>query len=111
MQNTKTFTLPAVLLLAFCSEHAMGQNSRRINVDVQSSLAGSALTCTQPTTFKPMPTSIRVPPPLVERAKLKARLLTLLRESLFDDASGIVNIAREKEIKRLANRLEREEEY
>jgi len=28
-----------------------------------------------------------------------------LRDSLFDDAKGVVNIAREKEIKRLANKL------
>jgi len=28
-----------------------------------------------------------------------------LRESLYDDAKGIVNIAREKEIKKLANKL------
>jgi hypothetical protein len=28
-----------------------------------------------------------------------------LRDSLFDDAAGIVNIAREKEIKKLANKL------
>jgi hypothetical protein len=46
----------------------------------------------------------------VDRAKLKARLLTLLRDSLFDDAKGIVNIAREKEIRKLANKLGREKE-
>jgi hypothetical protein len=31
-----------------------------------------------------------------------------LRESLFDVAKGIVNIAREKEIKELANKLKNE---
>jgi len=31
-----------------------------------------------------------------------------LRESLYDDAKGIVNIAREKEIKDLANKLKNE---
>jgi len=41
----------------------------------------------------------------LERAKLKARLANLLRESLDDDAQGIVNIAREKEIRKLANKL------
>jgi len=36
---------------------------------------------------------------------------TLLRDSLFDDANGIVNIAREKEmIRKLANKLAREKE-
>jgi hypothetical protein len=67
--------------------------------NLQASFAGSALTCTQP------PAIIRVPSPLVQRAKLKVRLVTLLRESLYDDASGIVNIEREKEIKKLANKL------
>ena len=41
----------------------------------------------------------------MERAKTKARLITLLRESLFDDAKGIVNIAREREIKKLVGKL------
>jgi UDP-N-acetylglucosamine enolpyruvyl transferase len=46
----------------------------------------------------------------MERAKVKARLAILLGESLADDASGIVNVAREKEIKKLANKLGRERE-
>jgi hypothetical protein len=46
----------------------------------------------------------------VAQAKLKAQLATLLRDSLFDDAKGVVNIAREKEIKKLANKLAREKE-
>jgi hypothetical protein len=46
-----------------------------------------------------------IPRPFAERAKLKARLLNLLRESLYDDAKGIVNIKREKEIKSLASKL------
>jgi hypothetical protein len=46
----------------------------------------------------------------VDRAKLKARLATLLRDSLFDDTKGIVNIAREKEIRKLANKSGREKE-
>jgi hypothetical protein len=54
--------------------------------------------------------SIQVPQPLVDRVRLKARLVTLLRDSLFDDARGIVNIAREKEIRKLANKLGREKE-
>ena len=45
---------------------------------------------------------------MAERARLKARLANLLRESLLDDAKGIVNIAREKEIKKLANKLKKE---
>ena len=114
MRNTKNFALPAVIALAVLSAQAMGQISKSSDLDLktddlktddlqagnlQASFAGSALTCTQP------PAIIRVPSPLVQRAKLKVRLVTLLRESLYDDASGIVNIAREKEIKKLANKL------
>jgi hypothetical protein len=49
--------------------------------------------------------TIVVPRPLREGAKLRLRLSDLLRESIYDDAKGIVNIAREKEIKKLANKL------
>jgi hypothetical protein len=70
------------------------------------SLVGSALTCSQTSPTEP----IRVAQPLVDRAKLKARLATLLYDSLSDDAKGIVNIAREKEIRKLANKLGREKE-
>jgi len=42
---------------------------------------------------------------VAEHAKLKARPLTPLLDSLYDDAKGILNIAREKEIKKLANKL------
>jgi hypothetical protein len=59
---------------------------------------GSALACSPQQT-------LRIPAPAAERAKVKARLITLLRESLFDDAKGIVNIAREKEIKKLVSKL------
>jgi hypothetical protein len=66
--------------------------------DLQNAFVGSPLTCSQSHT-------IYVPKPIAERAKLKVRLLNLLRESLFDDAKGVVNIAREKEIEKLANKL------
>jgi hypothetical protein len=44
---------------------------------------------------------------LAERARLKVRLVNLLRLSLFDDAKGVVNVEREKEIKELANKLKK----
>jgi len=44
----------------------------------------------------------------MERANVKARLAVFLRESLYDDANGIVNVAREKEIRKLANKLRSE---
>jgi hypothetical protein len=76
--------------------------SRASDLDLQASFGGSALTCSQ------TPATIRVSPPLVARAKVKGRLVTLLRDRLYDDAKGIVNIAREKEIRKRANKLSRE---
>jgi hypothetical protein len=87
------------LAFAFISEQARGQVSRASDPDIQASLVGSTLTCSQ------TPPTIRVPQPLVARARLKARLAIVLRDSLNDDTRGIVNIAREKEIKKLANKL------
>ncbi len=49
--------------------------------------------------------AITIPRPVLERAKAKARLVNLLRESIYDDARGIVNAAREKEIRKLADKL------
>ena len=100
VQSKYTFMLFAVFLaLAFTSEQASGQVSRTPDLDIQASFVGSTLTCSQ------IPPTIRVPQPLVARARLKARLATLLRDSRYDDTRGIVNIAREKEIKKLANKL------
>jgi hypothetical protein len=100
VQSNYIFSLFATFLVfSFTSEQAHGQVSRAPDLDIQASLAGSTLTCSQ------TPPTIRVPQPLVERGRLKARLATLLRDSLFDDTRGIVNIAREKEIKKLANKL------
>jgi hypothetical protein len=50
-----------------------------------------------------------IPQAAATRAKLKARLVNLLRASLYDDAKGILNVAREKEIKKLAHKLTKEE--
>jgi hypothetical protein len=73
--------------------------SEASDLDLHASFVGSTLTCSQ------TPATIRASPSLVARAKVKTRLVTLLRDSLCDDAKGIVNIAREKEIKKLANKL------
>jgi NhaP-type Na+/H+ or K+/H+ antiporter len=103
VRKKKNFTPLAVgLAFALVSAQAMGQASKVPDFDLKSSLVGGNLTCTQSA-----PT-IRVPAPLMERAKVKARLAVLLRESLFDDANGIVNVAREKEIRKLANKLRNE---
>lgn len=63
-------------------------------------LLGSPLTCSQP-----QPHTVHVPRAILERSKLKAELLNLLHDSLYDDENGIVNVKREEEIKNLANKL------
>ncbi len=97
----------AALAFAFISAHVSGQVTKASDhSDIQLSLIGSTLKCSQPLPAE----SIRVPQPLLDRAKLKAQLATLLRDSLFDDAKGIVNIVREREIRKLANKLGRKKE-
>jgi hypothetical protein len=95
--------LPIVLGSALAGAQVLSQISGDPGSDLKTPYVGSALTCSQPST-------IVVPRPLLERAKLKARLLTLLHDSLYDDAKGIVNIEREKEIRKLANKLKSDRE-
>ncbi len=79
----------------------MGQAVEVTQSDLKTPFVGNTLTCSKPE-------RLSIPKPLAERAKLKARLLTILRESLYDDAKGIVNVEREREIKNLANKLKDE---
>jgi hypothetical protein len=90
--------LPVVLGSALAGAQVLSQISEGPGSDLKTPYVGSALTCSQPSTLV-------VPRPLLERAKLKARLLNLLHDSLYDDARGVVNIEREKEIRKLANKL------
>lgn len=94
-----------LLLLVFFSSAVagaqMGALSQPAEPNFSNAVSGSSLSCSQPHTFV-------IPSQLIEKAKVKARLLVLLRQSLFDDANGIVNIARENEIKKLANKLKHE---
>jgi hypothetical protein len=90
----------AALGFVFLCAHAMGQVSGGTLPDFKAPFVGSPLACSQPAIE-----NIRVPRQFGDRAKLKAKLLNILRESLYDDAKGVVNIAREKEIKKLANKL------
>jgi hypothetical protein len=92
-----------VLACGFAGAQDVGQLSRESHFDPSIPVVGGALTCS------PQQQVLRVPAPVVARAKLKARLITLLRESIFDDAKGIVNIPREKEIKKLADKLKHED--
>jgi hypothetical protein len=94
-----TFTLLAVALAStLFSVQATAQALRDPNLDLGAPLVGRNLTCSETQKFI-------VPKPFAERAKLKARLIDRLRESIYDDAKGIVNIAREKEIKNLAKQI------
>jgi hypothetical protein len=101
--SKRNFLLLPVVLAVTLAGAQMGQTSRRPESDSQNAISGSALTCSQPHTFV-------IPSRLFAKAKLKARLLILLRDSLYDDANGIVNIAREKEIKKLANKLKNDKD-
>jgi hypothetical protein len=90
--------LPVILASALAGAQVLGQATGGQEPDPQNAYTGSPLTCSQIHT-------VYVPRPVAERAKIKARLLNLLRDSLFDDAKGVVNMARENEIKKLASKL------
>ena len=101
-----SLTLAAVALASvFLSVQGMGQTAGDSHADLKTSFLGSALACSQP---QPATERFVVPQPLAKRARLKARLLNLLRQSLSDDSKGVVNIAREKEIADVAKKLKAE---
>ncbi|HST10047.1 MAG TPA: hypothetical protein VLL05_06705 [Terriglobales bacterium] len=95
----------AALASALLSVQAMGQAPGDAHPGFKASFLGSALTCSQP---EKQAERFIVPQPLAKRARLKARLLNLLHESLYDDSKGIVNVARDKEIANLAQKLKDE---
>ena len=97
MPKAGFFLLPVVLSAAIASAQ-MDQVSHAAEPNFENAVVGSTLTCSQPHTLV-------VPSQLLQKARLEARLLILLRDSLYDDARGVVNIEREKEIKKLANKL------
>ncbi|MCU1302232.1 MAG: hypothetical protein JWQ87_2516 [Candidatus Sulfotelmatobacter sp.] len=88
-----------VLASALAGAQVLGQTPGGPEPDFKNAFVGSSVACSQPSH------TIFVPRLVAERAKIKARLLNLLRDSLYDDARGVVNIARENEIKKLANKL------
>jgi len=95
------FVLLAVALAStLFSVQATAQALRDPNFDLPASLVGSTLKCSNPENVR-----IRIPKPFAERAKLKARLYNLLRESLYDDSKGILDMKREQEIRDLADKL------
>lgn len=91
-----------VLALVFASILVNAQQMNTVSGDPQpdpkSPLTTNTLTC-------PQPQRLLVPGSVAKRAKLKAQLMDLLRESLYDDAKGIVNTPREKEIRKIADEL------
>ena len=102
------FTLCGLTLaVALLNPQARGQNWTGPRPDIETALVRSNLTCTQTSKEN----DILVPPERAEQARLKARLLSLLRASLYDDAKETVNIAREKEIRKLANKLEHNQDW
>ena len=102
MAKRNLILLPIILASALAGAQVLGQASGGPEPDIQNAFVGGTLACSQQSQS---PRTIYVPRPVVERARLKARLLNLLRDSLFDDARGVVNIERENEIKKLANKL------
>jgi hypothetical protein len=101
-----SLTLAAIAVaFVFLSVQGVGQTAGPAHNDLKASFLGSALACSQ---TQPATERVLVPQPLAKRARLKARLLNLLRLSLYDDSKGIVNAAREKEIADVARKLKDE---
>ena len=101
MANIHFAELTLAVAFTFPGIQAGAQTLRDPQLDLSAAFVGRPLTCAQPQ-------KLVISQPFAQRAKLKARLYNLLRESLYDDAKGVVNIAREKEIKHLASELKNE---
>jgi NhaP-type Na+/H+ or K+/H+ antiporter len=99
--NLRFALLTVALASTLLAVQATAQALRDSQSDLAAPFVGRPLTCSEPQ-------KLTISRPFMERARVKARLYNVLRESLFDDAKGIVNIAREKEIKDLANKLKNE---
>jgi hypothetical protein len=89
------------VVLGFSNLQAMGQAAGDLHPDFKTSFVGSTVTCSQPE-------KLTSPKSIAKRARLKADLPNLLRESIYDDSKGIVNPAREKEIANIADKLKKE---
>lgn len=87
-----------VLCFAIVGTQVLAQISGGPEHNLQNAFTGSALTCSHPH-------MIDLPQRLDRRARLKARLLIFGHDSLCEDAKGFANIAREKEIRKPANKL------
>ncbi|HWX76166.1 MAG TPA: hypothetical protein VNY32_01750 [Candidatus Acidoferrales bacterium] len=101
MANLRFASFTLALASTLFSVQATAQELRDQPSDLASTFVGRPVTCSEPQ-------KLVISHHFAERAKLKARLSNLLRESLYDDAKGIQNIAREKEIRELASKLKKE---
>ncbi|HTZ95340.1 MAG TPA: hypothetical protein VMB18_03010 [Terriglobales bacterium] len=114
MQKTCGAVLALVFSCALLTVQSQGQvaGQAAIGEVAMSHVPGDALAEPSPSFGNPLACSpaqkLQIPRSVAKRAKIKAQLMNVLRESIFDDAKGIVNLAREREIKDLVNRLTRE---
>jgi hypothetical protein len=102
VEKTRAICLALVLCVLNTPLHGQSISASNSLTDEKTDfLRSSPQGCSQPE-------KLVIPQAVATRAKLKARLVNLLRDSLYDDAKGIVNAAREKEIKKLAHKLTKE---
>ena len=95
------------LAVVFASAFLQAQDPGLLPKESQLSFPHEAVAAENLTACSPQ-TYVQIPAPVVQRARTKAQLIKLLRESLFDDAKGVVNIAREKQIRKLEDKLKGE---
>jgi hypothetical protein len=98
--DEKCFLLAVVALVStLVGTQEIGQISGGPLLDRAVAVGWSTLRCWRQSL------TLQIPDALPERAKDQARLMHIPRASLKDDASGVVNIAREKKIRKLAGKL------
>jgi hypothetical protein len=108
--------LALVLSLGFLTIPSLGQVAEPVAIGqvAMGHVPGDALAEPSPSFGNPLACSpaqkLQIPRSVAKRAKVKAQLMNVLRESIFDDAKGIVNLAREREIKDLVNKLTRDKD-
>ena len=94
----------ALAFVLFAQLQAAAQSIADPRLDLRTPMLGSSLACSQGQT------QIIVPQAAAKRARLKAKLLNLLRDSIYDDAKGVVNVARDREISTLVKKLDKSRE-
>ena len=114
VEKTCGVVLALVFSCTLLTVQSLGQvaGQAAIGEVAMSHVPGDALAEPSPSFGNPLACSpaqkLQIPRSVARRAKIKAQLMNVLRESIFDDAKGIVNLAREREIKDLVSRLTKE---